>query len=199
MKRMSKNRKIAIAGLVLAVCIAGGAVAAQMWIAMQVQNQFSLASNKLMWAGYVDQEEDGTHELDLAQFVAAGGSISGDSVTFTTLMYYYDIEVTYSKVVSLHIRLAYQDEDINLVWSGVDNPAADGSLEYFEVYAEYYGQISSKQMVGYFNSTGDWVLTYDFNFAGSTTVFTDIMLSFTYLWSGTAVPLQFSVSAEAGS
>lgn len=204
MSKMTKQRKYAIVGAILAACIVGGAVGAQLYLSITFDGmQWTMASSQIKFsATYIH----GGNPRWCADFNFTSGVISGiDSQTFDCdLPWYPDLEVYYKELVAIERKdqtLETGEGALDLTWTG-ENVTDTSGLILLEVYA-FRNEMESTTttLIGHWDTTtGEFVLDSDMDFieygvSGGGSHW--IVVGIRAVWASNPQPVTFSIGCIA--
>jgi hypothetical protein len=200
MKKMSKQRKIAILAIALCTMIGVGA-AAQLFINIQNSSNWELASSKIQWSA-TWYDFGLAVETPMNDFAYMGGVISGEgnsSLTFN-IKYFPNLDIVYEEAVSIRILDAFRAEAIDLTWDADNLVVGVGDLEYLRITARMSGDHYSLATTVISWDTDGVVTVGDFDYpAGAAGFPQDILIGMEFKWlTSNHVAFGFTVGAEAG-
>lgn len=202
-KTMSRNRKIAIVGLLLCIGIGVGAVGAQLYLSITMDSMFwSMASSQIEFSSTYS---NGGTPKTCVDFDFVGGVISGiDNQTFeATMPWYPDLEVYYKEMVAIHRKGSFSTGEgaLDLTWTGTDLADASGMVM-LEIWAFRNNmQSTTTTRIGYYNATGSFILDNDFDFieVGLSGGLSDyIIIGIRAEWSSTPQTFSIAITCIAG-
>lgn len=197
-KAMSKQRKTAIVAAILALCIVGGAVGAQLYLSVTMDSMnWTMASSQIMFSkNYIH----GGSPRDCVDFDFVSGVISGvDNQTFDADFPWYPmLEVYYKEVVAIERKVGVVALDLS--WTG-ENITDVSGLVTLEIYA-FRNEMESTTttLIGHWDTgTGEFILDNDMDFlgTGSGSLADYIIVGVRAIWASNPQPFTLAVGCVA--
>ena len=188
---MLNKRKLGILALAIVLLGTGTTVVAQIFISMQSQIGFTLASNQLMWSATYDRGS--SLDIPCDGFAAANTVITGDSVSIN-LKYYGGVAISATRFVALKAKTV--TAAIPLTWAGTNIGA--GVITSAKLIVEFgFEQVKHDVLVWGANGVCTVQDTSWMSAFGNNLDTQYLLLTFEITFVSTSVPMAFSITAPS--